>query len=185
VIAAFLERRVRAPVIALLRQGITPDRMALCLALGVGIGVFPILGTTTATCAIVALLLRLNLVAIQIANYAVYPLQILLIIPFLRLGEWLVGAPPLPLSVTQIVERFDGGFWNGITTLARALGHAALGWLVVVPAVTVGIFLGLRPVMRRMASMYASRSLPTALPKREGPETVPHVDPLGVDAKRT
>ena len=145
-----------------LLQGITPDRMALCLALGVGIGVFPILGTTTATCTIVALVLRLNLVAIQIANYAVYPLQILLIIPFLRLGEWLVGAP-LPLSVTQIVERFDGGFLNGITTLATALLHAALGWLVVVPLLTAGLALGLRPVLRRMASTYASRGMATPL----------------------
>ncbi len=162
-IAAFLQRRVKAPVIALLRQGITPDKMALCLALGVGIGVFPILGTTTATCAIVALTLRLNLVAIQIANYVVYPLQILLIIPFLRLGEWLVGATPLPLSVTQIVERFEGGFWNGINTLTTALLHAALGWLVVVPAVTAGIYLALRPVMRRMASTYASRGMATPL----------------------
>jgi uncharacterized protein (DUF2062 family) len=163
VIGAFLQRRVKTPVITLLRQGITPDKMALCLALGVGIGVFPILGTTTAILTIVALTLRLNLVAIQVANYVTYPLQILLIIPFLRIGEWLVGAPPLPLSVTQIVERFDGGFWNGITTLATSLLHAALGWLVVVPAVTVGIYVGLRPVLRRMAATYASRGMATPL----------------------
>ena len=132
--------------------------MAICLALGAGIGIFPILGTTTAICALVALVLRLNLVAIQIANYAVYPLQLLLIIPFLRVGEKLAGASPVPLSVTQIADRFREGLWYALTTLFTSLMHAALGWLVLTPAAVVILWLALRPVMRRTSAVYAARS---------------------------
>lgn len=153
----FFQRKVTGPVLALLRQGVTPEKMSLCLALGAGIGVFPILGTTTALCAVVALALRLNLVAIQIANYLVYPLQLLLIIPFLRLGERVVGAPAFPLSVRQIVEHFSGGVWQGVTTLSTALLHATLGWLVVVPAAMAVLSFGMRPLLRRMAAAYAAR----------------------------
>src|SRR6202451_1966790 len=95
-------RRLVRPVLDLLRQGVTPEKIALSLALGVALGVFPVLGSTTALCALAALVLRLNLPAIQIVNYFVYPLQIGLLIPFFRLGERLFRAPHLPLSVPQI-----------------------------------------------------------------------------------
>ncbi len=90
----FLRRRIARPIVELLRQGVTPEKMALSLALGVALGVFPVLGTTTALCALAALILRLNLPAIQIINYFVYPLQIVLILPFFRADEKLFGAPP-------------------------------------------------------------------------------------------
>src|ERR1700693_2401253 len=99
----FFRLRITRPIVELLRQGVTREKMALSLALGVALGVFPVLGTTTALCALVALIWRLNLPAIQIVNYFVYPLQIALLIPFFRLGEKLFGAPPLPLSVPQLL----------------------------------------------------------------------------------
>src|SRR5262249_31861133 len=83
---SFFYRRILRPIIELLRQGVTPEKMALSLALGVALGVFPALGWTTTLCAIAALVLRLNLPAIQIVNYFMYPAQIALLIPFFRLG---------------------------------------------------------------------------------------------------
>src|SRR3546814_7810456 len=56
------------PVVAQLRQGITPERIALTLALASIISVFPILGSTTLLCALVAAWLRLNQPLIQLAN---------------------------------------------------------------------------------------------------------------------
>src|SRR5499433_449831 len=97
-----LHRRLVRPVLDLLRQGVTPEKLALSIALGLALGVFPVLGATTALCALAALILRLNLPAIQIVNYFVYPLQIALLLPFFRLGERLFHAPHLPISVSQI-----------------------------------------------------------------------------------
>ena len=43
-------RRVLEVTLAQLRQGITPQKIALTIALGFILGLFPILGTTTALC---------------------------------------------------------------------------------------------------------------------------------------
>src|SRR5580693_10789122 len=75
-----------------LRQGISPRRLALTLALGFAIGCIPVVGIPTLVCAALALALRLNLPAIQAANYLVMPLQLLLIVPFVRLGGWLFAS---------------------------------------------------------------------------------------------
>ena len=66
----------------LLKQGLSPFKLALVIALGITLSVFPILGTTTVICTLVALLFHLNLPAIQLANYAAFPLQVILFFPF-------------------------------------------------------------------------------------------------------
>ena len=87
-ISRWLNTRERQ-VAAWLRQGISPQRLALTLALGFAIGCLPVVGIPTALCLMLALTLRLNLPAIQVANYVAMPLQVLLILPFVRLGGWL------------------------------------------------------------------------------------------------
>jgi uncharacterized protein (DUF2062 family) len=50
----FFSRRLVRPLLNLLRQGVTPEKIALSVALGVMLGVFPVLGATTALCALAA-----------------------------------------------------------------------------------------------------------------------------------
>ena len=61
----FLRRKLVDPILGLLRQGLAPRELALCLALGTGIGLFPVLGISTPLLAVIALVQRLNLAAIQ------------------------------------------------------------------------------------------------------------------------
>ena len=75
----FFYRRLILPILNLLRQGITPEKIALSIAFGIALGVFPVIGATTLLCAAAAIVLRLNLPAIQLVNYFVYPLQIALL----------------------------------------------------------------------------------------------------------
>jgi uncharacterized protein (DUF2062 family) len=56
------------PLIDLLRQGISPKKLALTIALGFWLGVTPVLGSTTILCTLAAVALRLNLPAIQLVN---------------------------------------------------------------------------------------------------------------------
>jgi len=129
----FFRRRIARPIAELLRQGVTPEKMALSLAIGVALGVFPVLGTTTALCVLAGLILRLNLPAIQVVNYFVYPLQIVLLIPFFRAGEQLFGAPHLQLSVTQILAMVRTSFWSATRFLWTMVWHAAVVWCLVAP----------------------------------------------------
>ena len=45
---SFWKRRLGDPVIALLTQGVTPDKLAATFAVGTTVSLFPFLGTTTA-----------------------------------------------------------------------------------------------------------------------------------------
>jgi len=146
----FFRRRIARPIVELLRQGVTPEKMALSLALGVALGVFPVLGTTTAFCALVAFAWRLNLPAIQIINYFVYPLQIALLIPFFRAGERLFSAPHLPLSITQILAMMHASFWGATRFLWTTIWHAAAAWcLIALPFVALAYVI-LVPLLRRV-----------------------------------
>lgn len=147
----FFRKRIVGPIVELLRQGVTPERMALSLALGVALGVFPVLGTTTTLCALAALIWRLNLPAIQIVNYFVYPLQIALLVPFFHLGEKLFNAPHLPLSVPQIVAAIHASFWGATRFLWTTIWHAAVAWCLIAPAFVLLAYVILVALLRRIA----------------------------------
>jgi len=147
----FFRRRIARPILELLRQGVTPEKMALSVALGVAFGVFPVLGTTTALCTLAALLLRLNLPAIQIVNYFVYPLQIALLIPFFRMGEKLFSAPHLPLSIAQILAMAQASFWGATRFLWTTIWHSIVAWSLIAPVFVAVAYLILAPLLRRAA----------------------------------
>jgi uncharacterized protein (DUF2062 family) len=148
----FLQRRIVDPVLALLRQGVAPDELALCLALGISIGLVPVLGVSTVLCAGVALVLRLNMPAIQLVNYLLTPLQLLLIIPFLRFGEWLAQAPRFPITLDSGLTLLAQGVLNAISVLATAIVHATLGWIAIAPFAAFALYHLLRPLFRRLAA---------------------------------
>jgi len=106
---SWLRRRVWLPLIGLLKQGISPDRLALCVAIGIVVGNIPILGLSTALCALIALVFRLNLAAMQLVQVLMAPTQLLLIIPYVRLGEWILRAPHQPLSIAAGLALLEHG----------------------------------------------------------------------------
>jgi len=130
-----------------LRKGISPRRLALTLALGFAIGCIPVVGVPTVLCAALALALRLNLPAIQAANYAAMPLQLLLIVPFVRMGGWLFQPGPrlafaaVPLHLSPLAFASQIG---GIT------GYALLAWMLVAGPAILLMTLTLTGVLRRI-----------------------------------
>jgi uncharacterized protein (DUF2062 family) len=145
------ERRIVSPLLALLRQGVTPDKLALSLALGMSIGLVPVLGVSTALCAVVALGLRLNMPAIQLVNYLLTPLQLLAVIPFLRFGEWIAQAPRSPITLEAGLTLQSQGAIHAVTVLATAIIHATLGWIVLAPVAAFALYQALHPILRRLA----------------------------------
>jgi uncharacterized protein (DUF2062 family) len=148
--SAWLYRKIVLPVLDLLRQGITPEKIALSIALGAVLGIFPVLGATTILCAAAALVLRLNLPAIQLVNFLIYPLQLILLLPFLQAGSRITGAARVTLSLHQIFSLMKSDTWGLIKMLWTAsLGAMAL-WLVVSPLLGAAIYFTLAPVLRRL-----------------------------------
>jgi uncharacterized protein (DUF2062 family) len=144
-------------VLDLLTQGVTPEKIALSLTIGAVMGTFPLLGTTTTICTVLAIVLGLNLPAIQLANYAVYPVQLLLLLPEIRVGEKLTHSAPLTLSVAQITAMVRADRWFAARTLWHSAEHALIGWaLFAIPATFI-----LYPAIRVLVS-FAARSFAQA-----------------------
>jgi uncharacterized protein (DUF2062 family) len=121
-----------------LGQGISPRRLAVTLALGFAVGCIPVVGIPTVLCAGIALALRLNLPAIQVANYAAMPLQLALIVPFVRFGRWMVSSPvsahPARFLAPPAFEHLSA--LNFAAQVSGLAGEALLAWLVAaIPAV--------------------------------------------------
>ena len=114
------------------------------------LGVTPVLGSTTVLCTLAALLLRLNLPAIQLVNAVVYPCQILLLIPFYRMGAWLFGADASAISLDGVAALIQTGVWHTIQTLWVVTMHALVAWLALGAAVSALLYLALVPIMRRI-----------------------------------
>ncbi len=152
-----LHRRVVAPITALLTQGVTPEKIALSLAFGIVLGVFPVLGSTTVLCAAAALIFGLNLPAIQLVNYLIYPLQLFLLIPFIRIGEKLLGATPLQFSLAQILTMVRADLRHAVSTLWLADVHAIFAWLLIGPPAIFVLYVPLCRILRQVISSYGLR----------------------------
>jgi len=150
-IARFFNRRVLNPIVNLLRQGITPEKIALSIALGIALGVTPVLGSTSILCLLTAVMLRLNLPAIQLVNYFAYPLQFALLIPFIRIGEWLFAVEPIKISLAQILNLIRADVWSAISILWTTTMHALVAWLALGSLGALLIYMLLAPALRKLA----------------------------------
>jgi uncharacterized protein (DUF2062 family) len=146
----WLRNKVVEPIKAQLLQGVSPGKLALALSLGVVVGVFPVLGTTTVLCALAAFALKLNQPAIQVANYLAYPLQLLLFIPFFQSGAMLLGAPPVEFSLAQLQAELSA---DPGATILRYLGanlRAVAAWALVAPVAAFLLHWPLRALLSRL-----------------------------------
>ncbi len=129
----FFYRRLVIPIVGLLTQGVTPEKIALSLAFGIMLGTFPMIGSTSLLCLAAALVFRLNIPAIQLVNYLAYPLQLFLLVPFIRMGEILFRATPLQLSLAQMLGMIRADARHALAALWLAEVHAISAWLLIGP----------------------------------------------------
>jgi uncharacterized protein (DUF2062 family) len=156
----WLRRRIFDPLLKLLTQGVAPNRLALCVALGIVIGNIPILGVSSILCTAIALVFRLNLPAIHIVQWAMAPTQILLIIPFVRLGEWILHVPHQAVSIKAGLALAQQGVWHAVVVLWDAIVHAGVAWILVAPFITFALYKIFTRVFEHTAARIKMRSNP-------------------------
>lgn len=113
-----------------LKQGTTPKKLAITCALGAVIGIFPIMGTTTLLCLALAILFRLNIPVIQLANYLVTALQVILIFPFIKTGIYVFHLKPFSYSKDQFIDLFQNNFWTLLKDSGAAIAAGIGIWLL-------------------------------------------------------
>lgn len=148
-------RAMRQKAESWMRQGISPQRLALTLALGFAIGCIPVIGIPTALCLLVALGLRLNVPAIQAANYAAMPLQVALVFPFVRLGGW--------MFTSSHNQSLNAGLLHGsplklIWASGNIAGEALGAWLVTAVPSVLFMTLILTVLLRRIPVLAQAKS---------------------------
>ncbi len=99
--------------------GLTPQKLAMTICFGAALGTMPLLWGTTLICILLAYLFRLNHLALQSVNYLLYPVQLMLLLPFYKIGSWLFPwGPPVSHEI----------FSSLIHNPARSSVHI-LGWI--------------------------------------------------------
>jgi uncharacterized protein (DUF2062 family) len=141
---------VRDPIVAQLTQGITPEKIALTLAVGSAFALFPVLGTTTLLCFLVAIALRLNQPIVQLINQALWPVHIPVIFGCVRLGEAIFGAPRARLSIRHMHDLL----WSDPRLFLHQFGltvlYAMVAWAVLAPFYITAVYYIARPLMREI-----------------------------------
>jgi uncharacterized protein (DUF2062 family) len=147
----FWRRWLLDPIMRQLTQGVTPAKIALSLAVGSALALFPILGTTTARCTLAGLLLGLNQPILQGLNALCMLIYFPLMVVFVRLGDTLTSARASSLNIPLMVSLFahqPREFFRefGVTGL-----HAILGWVAAAPFWMVLIYFLTLPALRSAA----------------------------------
>lgn len=136
----FKDNKIVKKVKELLLTGITPGKLALGISIGILFGTIPVLGATTILCSAFAYVLRLNLPLVNLVNYFVYPLQLILYIPFFKAGEWIFGFVEFNLTFDEVIEMLTENI-SGTIALLWDAGLQAIGaWFIISAPITVILY---------------------------------------------
>lgn len=144
-------RWLLAPVAAQVTGGVSLHKTAWTIALGIVLGVFPVMGTTTLVCLLVGWICKLNQAVLHVFRAVVYPLHLVMILVFIRLGERLYGAPLISFSIPQLIGKFEESPLQFAREFGMAAWHGVSAWLLIAPVAAVFIKMAAMPVLRKLA----------------------------------
>jgi uncharacterized protein (DUF2062 family) len=157
---SFWQRRIVRPILAQLTQGVTPDKIAATLAVGTVCSLLPFLGLTSLLNFGAGLAWRMNQPILQTLNQLLGPVQLALILVYVRLGEALWGARGDPFTLGEMLRVFrDAPFGDFLGRFGWAGVHAFSAWLLTAPLLAAAIYFPLRPVMHAAAARLRPASI--------------------------
>ena len=149
----FWRRRVLQPIRAQLTQGVAPDQIAATVAVGTACSLFPIWGVTSLVNLGVGVWLRMNQPILQTLNQLLGPVQVVLILVYVRIGEVLWRSAERRFTLAEMFREFrERSFWEFLEQFGWAGVHALTAWLVTSPLLVGGLYFALRPAVRRAAT---------------------------------
>lgn len=156
---SFWQRQVRDPIVALFTQGITPDKVSLTLAVGTACSLFPFLGFTSLLNLAVGLRLRMNQPLLQTLNQLIGPVHLVMIVVYVRLGEWIWRAQEDRFTIAEMLRVFrEASLGEFLHRFGWAGVHAFTAWALTTPLLTAALYYLLRPMLHRLASKSVARA---------------------------
>jgi uncharacterized protein (DUF2062 family) len=147
-IKSLFNEKVKKPVLDFLNEGISAKKLAWTISVGAVLGIFPLLGSTTVLCLLVAFLLRLNFPILMLASYLVYPLQFIFLLPFMKVGEQFLGTTSFELTLDEILKVMQQGFPMAFEVLGWATLKGMGAWAFFAPALIALLYFVLLPVFK-------------------------------------
>jgi len=152
-------RYIGLPFETLILQGSSTRQLSFAVAIGVTFGLFPIMGVSIPFCFVAAMVFRAPQPLTHAVNYAMYPLQLPLIYVFVRLGEWIMGAPNVSLLPYEILELARTDLVRFVEEFGLTCLHAMLAWSISAPFLFVGTFSAVRPIIARLRDKHLAKPL--------------------------
>lgn len=147
-------RWVVKPVVQQLSQGTEPRKIALAMAFGVTLGLFPLLGTTTLLSLAVGIPLKLNQPVLQVFRELTYPLHLASILLFIRAGAWLFGVPDPVLSIRLLLEHFRASPTQFMADFGMLGVYAVCVWVLIAPLLLGLVYSIALPLVRRLSKRF-------------------------------
>ncbi|KAG0500952.1 hypothetical protein HPP92_001024 [Vanilla planifolia] len=159
----WLKRKIVDPLMQILRKGAEPKKLAFSTAIGITLGLFPICGVTAILCgmAIAMLRSRCHAPSVMLANFIVTPVELSLVIPFLRLGELLTGGPHFPFTADALKKVLMG---QASREALFGVLHALLGWFIASPFILVVLYAVLLPCFKYLVQRFSIKPLSPRIP---------------------
>jgi hypothetical protein len=132
--------RAKEKTTALLKQGLTPKELSQSIIVSGLISTIPILGVSTFMITTVSLKRKLNLPIMISLSYLMWPVQILMIIPFIRVGEFIFSVPRNHHTAEEIISSFQNSFFQTLSYLSFELLCGLGGWLLTAVPFAIGVY---------------------------------------------
>lgn len=135
---------------ALFKQGLSPLQLGESIIVSGVFSIIPILGVSTFILTTLSIKRKLNLPIMMTISYLMWPVQVLLIIPFIRIGEYIFSVPPSRHTVEEIIASFQNSFFKTLGHLSFELLCGLGGWFLTTVPASIGIYLVLVLFLKKL-----------------------------------
>ncbi|XP_010677181.2 uncharacterized protein LOC104892857 isoform X1 [Beta vulgaris subsp. vulgaris] len=165
-LCSWVNNKIVEPLLQILRRGAEPKLLAFSSALGFTFGIFPICGVTVLLCGMAIPLLgsRCHPPSVLLANFVATPVELSLVVPFLRLGETICGGPRFPLTPDALKKVLTG---QASIEVLLSIGHALVGWLFAAPFILALLYVIFLPCYKILVRKFSSAPLSPTMPSQE------------------
>jgi uncharacterized protein (DUF2062 family) len=125
-----IKNKILIPFKIIPRQGLSSEKLALSFTIGIVGGSFPVIGFTSLVSLLLLIALKQNFTIVQALNWIAAPIQLVMIIPFMRLGATVLFKDNLSITLGHIIKAFNPGVWEGLKTVGLFHLYGLIGWLI-------------------------------------------------------
>lgn len=124
----------------LMAEGTSPQKLSMTIAIGIILGLFPLIGATSLLCLGASFALGLNKVFIQMVNYLVYPVQLVLFIPLIKAGNQVFNFSGSTVDYQNLFHIFKTDTLAAMGEFGYLLLSAILLWLILALPLSVLLY---------------------------------------------